>query len=85
MQQSWPDCNQFVYSSGCHVAPALSATPLRYHLTPDGRYQLYGIGWNERDDGGQVAWSDSKRLDIEKGDWVWQYTELQPPTPVVKK
>ena len=66
----------------------IDGAPLRYHSTPDGRYQLYGVGWNQRDDGGQVAWdqdahqySPAAHLDKKEGDWVWQYTDLQPPPP----
>jgi len=50
--------------------------PLRYRRTDDGRYLLYSIGWNSKDDGGKMEspkegqsktqWSD------DKGDWVWQ-------------
>jgi hypothetical protein len=37
---------------------------------------LYSIGWNERDDGGEVVMSkDNPRVvDYTQGDWVW-------PTP----
>ncbi len=50
--------------------------PLRYHRTDDGRYLLYSVGWNSKDEGGTMGavkdgesrapWSD------ETGDWVWQ-------------
>ena len=50
--------------------------PLRYRRTDDGRYLLYSIGWNSKDDGGKMEppkegqsktpWSD------DKDDWVWQ-------------
>ncbi len=49
--------------------------PRRYRRTDDGRYLLYSIGWNSKDDGGKMEppkeghpkapWSD------DKGDWVW--------------
>lgn len=55
----------------------IDGEPLRYRLKPDGGYVLYSIGWNKTDDGGEIGWaksSDGKslRVDIEKGDWVWQ-------------
>ncbi len=40
---------------------------LKYHLTPDGQFTLYSVGWNETDDGGQVYPSS-----YDQGDWVWQ-------------
>ena len=48
--------------------------PLIYHPTPNGKFLLYSVGWNETDDGGH----DSPKTqnggdDFTKGDWVWQY------------
>jgi hypothetical protein len=37
------------------------------------KFLLYSVGWNETDDGGQVAFTKSGSVDREKGDWVWQY------------
>ena len=55
--------------------------PLRYAPTPDGRYRLWEVGWNGRDEGGVVAWNkEGKRLDEKQGDWVWQYQALTPPS-----
>jgi len=34
---------------------------LKYRRTADGRFLLYSVGWNEKDDDG----------DSDKGDWVW--------------
>ena len=48
--------------------------PLKYHRTDDGRFVLYSIGWNGKDDGGKVVMiktSDSSRVDPTQGDWVW--------------
>jgi hypothetical protein len=51
--------------------------PQKYRLLPNGRFVLYGLGWNESDDGGVEAMKqDGADKDPEKGDWVWpQYTE----------
>lgn len=48
--------------------------PLRYRRNADGSYILYSVGWNQIDDGGEIAWSKGKdpSMDISKGDWVWQ-------------
>ncbi len=59
--------------------------PMRYRRTGDGRYLLYGVGWNGRDDGGTMAWQQPSpgkfpaRPDDKEGDWVWQYTPANPP------
>ncbi len=37
-----------------------------------GKFLLYSVGWNETDDGGQVAFRKSGSVDPEKGDWVWK-------------
>jgi hypothetical protein len=39
-----------------------------FRRTDDGRFILYSIGWNERDDGGVLGES---MFDNAKGDWVW--------------
>ena len=57
----------------------IDGAALRYGPTPDGRYRLYSVGWNQADDGGQVVW-EKDRVDGRRGDWVWQYQPLQPPT-----
>jgi hypothetical protein len=50
-----------------------ASQPLHYRRTGDGRFLLYSVGWNEMDDGGQVALKEDGSVDREKGDWVWQY------------
>ena len=47
--------------------------PLHYRRLPDGRFLLYSIGWNGKDDGGAVVLRDNRYLDPKQGDWVWQY------------
>jgi tetratricopeptide (TPR) repeat protein len=49
----------------------INGQPLHYERTPDGRFLLYSVGWNETDDGGKVALGKNG-LDIQQGDWVWQ-------------
>jgi len=52
----------------------IGGAPLHYRREPDGRFLLYSIGWNEKDDGGkQVFQNKSKFPDQAQGDWVWQY------------
>lgn len=51
----------------------IDGKPLRYRLNADGTYVLYSIGWNQTDDGGQVAMhkAPSSSIDYNQGDWVW--------------
>ena len=51
----------------------INGQPLKYRCTGDGQFVLYSVGWNETDDGGQVALTKTGTVDVEKGDWVWQY------------
>ena len=48
-----------------------SGEPYKYRRTADGKFILYSIGHNEKDDGGVfgIAMFEDK-----EGDWVWQYT-----------
>jgi len=43
----------------------IGGQPLRYDRTGEGRFVLYSIGWNGRDDGGIAGKTN------EEGDWVW--------------
>jgi hypothetical protein len=47
----------------------IGGQPLHYRRTNDGKYLLYSIGWNEKDDGGLPG----TLSDVKNGDWVWQY------------
>lgn len=55
----------------------INGQPLQYRRTDDGRFIIYSIGWNEKDDGGVVATTKDKppRQDVLQGDWVLQYPE----------
>lgn len=50
----------------------IGGQPFPYRREADGRFTLYSIGWNETDDGGQVATTTGPSVDYSKGDWVWQ-------------
>jgi hypothetical protein len=50
-----------------------ASQPLHYRREASGKFLLYSVGWNEKDDGGQVAFTQGGSVDLEKGDWVWQY------------
>ncbi len=54
----------------------MSGQPFHYERTADGRFRLWSIGWNGKDDGGTVALtgtpaSKSRNINFEQGDWVW--------------
>ena len=48
--------------------------PFVYEVEKEGRYQLYGIGWNQKDDGGKVVMKGKNNLNLEEGDLVWRYS-----------
>jgi hypothetical protein len=50
-------------------ADVIVGQPMRYHRTPDGRFVLWSVGWNGRDDGG--AGSEG----LSDPDWVWEPLE----------
>ena len=54
----------------------VSGQPLKYHRTEDGKYVLYSLGWNEKDDKGEMEVNKSgEGLDLQAGDWVWRPLE----------
>jgi hypothetical protein len=59
----------------------INGNDLQYRLTQDGQFVLYSVGWNERDDGGVVAYRKSankhatENVDVTMGDWVWKYPQ----------
>jgi hypothetical protein len=51
----------------------IGGRPLIYRRTDDGQFALYSVGWNESDDGGEVALKKDGSPDYTNGDWVWRY------------
>ncbi len=65
----------------------INGQPLRYRLAAGGRFILYSVGWNEKDDGGTYRTSSASNsgglrgfseYHPETGDWVWQYPAFLP-------
>jgi hypothetical protein len=58
-------------------ADVITGQPMKYHRAGDNRFQLYSVGWNEKDDGGKVVLNnDGKTPIVTEGDWVWpQYPD----------
>ena len=50
----------------------IGGQPLHYRSTDNGKFLLYSIGWNEKDDGGTVAYNKNGIEDRDNGDWVWK-------------
>ncbi|MBI3876089.1 MAG: hypothetical protein HY300_09075 [Verrucomicrobia bacterium] len=64
----------------------INGEPLHYRRTSDGQFVLYSVGWNMKDDGGEVAFLKSDKtgrtngLNFLEGDWVWKSSgELSTP------
>lgn len=52
----------------------INGQPFHYQRTADGRFLLYSVGWNGRDDAGTVVRRKDRiyaTLDKNQGDWVW--------------
>jgi hypothetical protein len=51
----------------------INGQPLHYHRTENGKFLLYSVGWNGKDDSGVP--DDGRQFYPSKsqGDWVWQY------------
>jgi hypothetical protein len=56
----------------------ITGEPLKYCRADDGKFVLYSVGWNEKDDGGTIArikGAPNKVQDVTQGDWVWQFPD----------
>jgi len=51
----------------------INGQPLHYQRTGAGQYLLYSVGWNEKDDGGEVSPAKASQAEAaDEGDWVWR-------------
>jgi len=66
----------------------INGQPLKFRRGSDGQFVLYSVGWNERDDGGVVAFrkgspraanrdeeGSMRPVNRDEGDWVWRYPQ----------
>ena len=53
----------------------INGLPLHYRRTDDGKFVLYSVGLDGKDDGGKIFLTKTGSVDREKGDWVWQYPQ----------
>jgi len=58
--------------------------PMRYRQTSDGRYMLWSVGFDQKDDNGKVNIEPDNKLSVRrpykrgyKGDWTWQYQPIK--------
>ncbi len=49
----------------------VGGAPYRYRAGPDGSFQLYGQGWNARDDGGRPGTPNALLGPSTADDWLW--------------
>jgi len=54
----------------------VAGASLRYRVSPNGGFQLWSVGWNERDEEGLVSKSSRGTILIDEGDWVWERRAL---------
>ncbi len=50
----------------------IGGEPLVYRPIADGKFLLYSVGWNEKDDGGLEVQTKTGGIDYTDGDWVWK-------------
>ena len=74
VQGDYPDSLQALVPAFADALPRdlIGGQPYHYRREAEGKFMLYSIGWNESDDGGQVATTTGPSVDYSKGDWVWQ-------------
>jgi hypothetical protein len=51
----------------------INGQPLHYHRIDNGKFLLYSVGWNGKDDGGVPDVGGQIFASKAQGDWVWQY------------
>ncbi|MEE3229957.1 MAG: hypothetical protein VX272_02880, partial [Planctomycetota bacterium] len=69
-------------------ADPYSGNPYLYSAAPGPeaieRYQLYGIGWDQEDDGGRIFLDGDGHAEPRKGDLVWRYSPV-PTLPGIQQ
>jgi hypothetical protein len=78
--KSYPDSLEELTRAGEKLPnDPLTGEPIHYRKTPDGRYKLWCVGFDGKDDGGKRVLNpknpDSTKFSdpAYKGDWVWSY------------
>ena len=51
----------------------ITGEPLKYHAVSGNQFVLYSVGWNEKDDAGDIVQIRGfVERALNNGDWVWQ-------------
>ena len=83
-QRRYPETFAELRPTYLEQAPAdlIDGQPLHYRPTPDGKFLLYSVGWNEQDDGGVIepGPAGASQLQSAQGDWCWAFPAPE-PTP----
>jgi hypothetical protein len=73
----YPDRLEALTPRFCAQLPVdpVNGEPLKYRRTDDGRFMLWSVGLNLKDDGGTIALDKKGKPapDGKDGDWVWRY------------
>jgi len=71
----YPDSLEALAPEFVRVLPRdiINGRPLHYSRIPDQGYQLYSVGWDEKDDGGVPAPDGGWGNNPAKSDWVWRF------------
>jgi len=65
----------------------INGQPLKYRRLEDGRFTLYSLGWDAKDDGGSYPPPSTRQTphprgpqtpELQAGDWVWRYPAHTP-------
>jgi hypothetical protein len=73
---SYPDSLVDVKLANGHPLPLdeMSGKPMGYRKTADGKYALWSVGFDGKDDGGKRGPDPTKATKADyKGDWVWDF------------
>jgi len=73
---SYPESLQDLVPAFANHLPIdlVNGEALRYQRLGKDRFKLYSVGWNLKDEGGQIvlnAKEPAQAVDLEQGDWVW--------------
>ena len=71
----YPDSIEALAPEFVRVNPMdiIGGRPLHYSRIPDQGYQIYSVGWDEKDDNGIPSSIGAAGPDLASGDWTWRF------------
>jgi hypothetical protein len=71
----YPDSQEELKPEFIRVLPRdiINGQPLHYSRIPDRGYQIYSVGWDEKDDQGSLCGNSDSGKGIASSDWVWRF------------